>query len=477
MILIKEEIKKRIGLVFDKNYTQLFPYFVRLLRKTRLPYLKHNGFFMSALQMNMVERLFEWQKEWRKIKSSISRAESKKEKEELEERLLIYTEWIRIFQTIMDGIAWRNLKFNRPLIRLMSENIAPGHLNENDVKVFRRYLGRIPNLVIVNDLTRCLRISDFTWILPDGRVFLYEIKKSGKVLKDMGRILKETRKHKRFFSPQELRQCVVQAAIMDGKIIVPIRKNGKIKEEKKAEIISLDFPIKTHFSAIKKLIKKANKNGYTQAELEQGYFIGISAYDKMMESPDPTPYLKYRKKQFEKNVPEWLKNGKARITTICNYESFLQEGGHYTRNILPYSIVPFSAKDCVRLMMGSLYLKIYYNLDTLKEKIEKTGWIVEEKRSSDLKKKMELFEKESKEPGNFYTYNLDETLYYISKQDGDRTYYATVLYTEVMIMLSSMYKTEFLINNINSHFVNAKKHNLKGRTTATNFLYEQKILV
>ncbi len=484
MILPKEEFKKRAMLVGNKNYSQFFPWFVKLLKKSRFPYLKYNGFWMGAMQMNMLKALFKLQNEMRQVKIELAQATTKKGKSQKGKKLLIYKEWIRVLQTIADGVAWRNLKFNRPLIRLFSENNPPGHLNQinqNYVSVLSSYLGRMPNLVLINDLTRCLRIADLTRIFPGGRIILYEIKKSGKLVKNMNAIFNEMRRHKRFFSKQELKQWVVQSAIMNKKISVPILMNGRTHDELKAEIIDLDFPIQTHFAAIKELIKKADNNGYcyAQAELEQGYFIEISAYDEVVKKNNPDRSLQYRKVQFEKYAPEWLKNKKDRITTISNYESFLQEKGQYTRNILPYSTLPFSAKNCVRLMMGYLHVKIYYNLSILEEKIKKMGWTIKkkEKSLSYLKKQNQMARREYEKPGNFYKYNLNEVLYYLSKEDENGTYRTAILTTQVLIMLSSMYKTKFLINGINLLYSKAKKESRGAGTITINYLGEQKVLV
>jgi len=479
MISPKEEFKKRAMLVGNKNYLQLFNYFVKLLRKTRLPYLKHNGFFISSLQIIMLKTLSKWQKYLHQIKKDISRTTPEKEKNILEQKLLIYTEWIRIFQTIADGIAWRNLKFNRPLIRLFSENKSPGFINEDYINIFQKYLSRMSGFVIINDLTRCLRISDLTQILPNNKVFLYEIKKSGSVLKDIGYVLKEMKKHKRFFSNQERKQWVAQSAIIGKKIEVPIYQNGRIKEELRAEIIYLDFPIQTHFSTIKKLIKKADNNGYALAELEPGYFIEISAYDEITKRMNSGQYIQYKKAQFEQNAPEWYKNKKNKIITLSNYDSFLQEGGHYPRNFLPYSVLPFSIKDCVRLMMGCLYLRIYFNLDIFERKIKEAGWVVkkEEKDSIFFKKQRELYKKEYQEKGSIYKYKVDESLYHLSRNNENGTYETSILTTQILIMLTSMYKTDFLVDEINYLYSEARKIKPERRTITINYLGEQKTLV
>lgn len=80
MILSKEEFKKRVAIVGSKNYLQLFPWFVKLLRRARLPYLKYNGFWMGAIQMNMIKALFKFQKEMRQVKIELDQATTEREK-------------------------------------------------------------------------------------------------------------------------------------------------------------------------------------------------------------------------------------------------------------------------------------------------------------------------------------------------------------------------------------------------------------
>jgi len=478
MFLSKKEFVKRVSLVGNNNYTQIFSYFVWLLRKTRLPLLKYNGFFMGALQMSMLRTLSKWQKELLTIKKQFLLNPDEKEKKFLEEKMLIYTEWIRVFQTIADGIAWRNLKFNRPVIRLFSENNSPGYLSQDYVKVLCSFLNKVPNFVIANDLTRCLRVSDLTHILPDGKVLLYEIKKSGKLVKDVKYILNDMRKHKRPFSKQEIKQWIVQSSIIDKKIRVPIFENGRVSEELKAEIVESNFPVSTHFSAIKKLIREADKSGYAQKEVEPGYYVKVTAYDKMLKGPNADGYFKHIEQDIE-NKPDWLKNPKSKIITLSNYESFIQEEGQYTRNLIPYSVIPFSAKNCIRLMMGGLSLRIYYNLDVLKEKLEKNGWVVTEVNTTkeESKERNKLYKKEYREAGNFYKYDLDESLYILTKKDEAGTYKTSLPLTLVLTMMSSMYKSDFLVEGSSSGFLRAQKSKPKGHNITINFLGEKKVLI
>ena len=99
---IKKEVKKhldyiskRASLAAYRNYTQLFFYFVKALKRTRIPFLKRNGFWIGVLQFGMLRNLPKFQGEARSIRNKLkNNSAGEKEKEDLEHRLMIYQEWI-----------------------------------------------------------------------------------------------------------------------------------------------------------------------------------------------------------------------------------------------------------------------------------------------------------------------------------------------------------------------------------------------
>jgi len=470
MIVSKEDFTKYSLLSCDKNFNQNFGFFVRLLRRSRLPFLKTNRLFMSAIQMNMVRHLSYFQECVRKTKKEVKEASSVKDKDFSNQKMLILKEWIRVFQTITDGIAWRNLKFNRPIIRLMSENNSVGHMGKEEVDIYTSYLRHSREFIIINDLTRCLRISDITKILSNGKVVLLELKKSGKLQNDVLRVAAKMKKNKRFFTKQELKQWVAQWAIIDNKITVPLLKNGVVSNNLKAEIISSDIDIKNHFSKIRQLIKSAKKNGYSQEEVEEGYFIKVIFWDRyFVESEKNDDYqIKYGSK------PGWIKNNK-KILNFSNYDSFRQEEGQYTRNIIPYSVLPFSSKDAVYLMMGHIFIEEFINLDLFKKRFENDGWQVKEPDifcadKYEPIKEMNKFEDMDK-------YDRAEEQYVLSKSiDGNR-YFCEMPFTLVLIMMTSFYKIDFLIDAANFLFSRKDNCNSKSHPYTINFAKEYKNLI
>ena len=100
-----------------------------------------------------------------------------------------------------------------------------------------------------------------------------------------------------------------------------------------------------------------------------------------------------------------------------------------------------------------------------------------ERDSMFFKKQRELYKKSYQKKANIYQYEIDESLYCLTRKDKNGTYSATILITEILIMLTSMYKTDFLIDKINHLYLEVKRIKLKIRTITINHLGEKDVLV
>lgn len=473
----RDYLGKRIVLVASKNYTQLLPYFTRLLRKTRLPFLKRNGFWLGVMQMSMLRNLPKIQGELQKFQAELKDQNlNQEDKKDLEHKVLIYQEWIRIFQTITDGIAWRVLNFNRPVIRLLSENQGPGPISPSYAKILTKFTSTKSGINLINDLTRCLRIGDITRVTKDGTILLYEVKKGGRIVTELSHIFEEAKRHgPASISRQRHRHMTAQMSIINRSIEIPlISGNGKVDVLHRAEIVDSDISIPTHFWAIRKLIKKTDKTGFEQQELEEGYYVELTAWDKIGgSSSDP---VAERKKQALLGRPEWAKDKKSRVIDLSSVESFHREGTQYPRNFTPHSVLPFSNKDCVRLMMGCLEIKVFLNMDYLKERLEKEGWQVQymDIDSDNIGK--------SKRPGTgpmeeFMGEVINEDFLKLTRSDDDGTYHTVIPATLVIFALSSYYKIDFIINAINAGFSRGQQEKFRKRNVAINFTREKEALI
>lgn len=475
----RDYIGKRVALVADRNYTQLLPYFTKLLRRTRIPFLKRNAFWIGVLQIGMLRNLPRFQKEAREIRSQIKGGSlNEKEKKDLEHKLLIYQEWLRVFQTITDGVAWRVLDFNRPVIRLLSENDGPGHIHPTYAQILTRFVSSWSDVILINDLTRCLRIGDITRV-TDGKVLLYELKKDGDVVTGLSDIFDEVRKHgPTSISRQRHRHWTAQMSIVNRSIDIPlVASDGTVRDLHRAEIIDSDIEIPTHFDAIKALLKKAETTGFEQQELEEGYFVEITAWDKIASNPSDikSDSVVQRKKKAKSGRPDWCKDKKTRVIDLSSHESFHREGTQYPRNFTPQSVLPFSARDCVRLMMGCLEIKTFLNMDFLKKHLEEAGWQVREIDHDATPPR-------PKSPsgslaGEFMDEVPREDFYDLSKSDSEGTYHTVIPLTLIIFGLASYYKIDFLLRAINEGFDRGSKEKHRRRNITINFEREKEVLV
>lgn len=472
-----DSIIKRAQLVAFENYTQMFPWFVRALRLSRIPFLKKNHFWIGVLQLGMLRNLPRFQGWLRETRTKLENETlGKKEREHLEHIALIQHEWIRIYQTIIDGVVWRVLNFNRPVLRLLSENEGPGHIHLPYADILKKFISS-SDIILINDLSRYLRIGDITRITKEGKILLYELKKNGRVVSGMSDIFQEARRHgSGSISKQRHRHWTAQMSIANRSINIPVISGNLVRDEHRADMIDSNIFIPHHFNALERLIKKANETGFEQEEIEEGYFVEVTAFDTILfsvkESDDmKTNVLTHRKLEAENQRPSWLKDKKARNIDLSSFESFVYEGTQFPRNFTPQSVLPFSSRNCVRLMMGHLEIKVYYSIKVLKKKLEERGWRVKE---------VEQLARPVKErtlTGEFLPELPSEDFLDLSKREGDGEYHTIIPLTLILIALSSYYKTCFLLDAMEDGFERNKIEKPSGRKITINFTQEHTVLV
>ncbi len=485
MLLNKEEFINKATLIYDKGYNKNFQYFVGLLRLTRLPLLKRNGVFMGAMQSNMLKDLAGMQQELREYQKKVSEAADEIEKKKREKSVLGIKQWIRTLQTIADGIAWRSFKFNRPLLRVMSENKDSGGLVKEGydyVALLRRFLMMKP-FIIANDLTRFLRIGDITLFFPDGRIVIQEIKGKGSKLVDAGIILEEMKKHRIVPSSQKMRQkmrqLVAQMAIINNKIEVPIMEDGKMKGKLEVDILNLQFKISNHFAKIRRLIKLANRQHAAAQLVEKGYYIEVVAGEKM------TANVAEVVKKLREKDPGWINERDGSVIKLSNFDSMVDAGKDFPRNMPPYSVFPFSAHDCIRLTMGHLHIFVFVDLKVLKKRLEDQGWQVEDNavywsmvaEKEDTNEAEERLESSVATSRYMFDGQRDDEIFSISRTEGSLTYTSQILLTDVLVMASSFYAFDFILDAADLVYQNSQSKKEPRRTIARNYLGESDIFI
>lgn len=471
---IKGYISRVGSLIVREDYNKFFSNFVRTLRLSRLPFLKRYPLYVNATQMGMVSSLSKFQGAIKEGKERLRNERDEKQIELLKRGLTINKELVRVWQTIADGIAWRALRFNRPILRLLSENQSPGFIAPEEVPMYNIYLRKAKNVLLINDLTRYLRIGDLTMVSSDGRLWIYEIKESGKKLKDILTILSDMKKHHRWFGKQEIRHFVAQTAIVNHVISVPSVQRNEIKTSVNAEIVNLDFKLKSHLPVIKKMIRIANKKGFYSKLVEDGYYIVVTAFDVLVKNHEAREAWKRNK------IPEWISSEKN-ILRISSYYSFFQGEGHFPRNYTPCSVLPFKARDCVRIMMGHLEISVFYDLDILRKKLEQAGWVVEggnlKEATAQNSESIRAQEARPQSPLNFMQAPIQEELWFLKRSDesGD-VFGQQLILTYIIIVLSAYYQTDVIIQTLKEQYERAKV-NKNVRFITINLPGENKVLV
>jgi hypothetical protein len=459
--MFKNNNFKRVSdLIYTDYYKYLFGHAVSLLRQSRLPFLRKNNLWLGEIQQNMVKYRIRFEEI---VRRGGDKVRDKKEKDGFDIALRSNKEFLRVLKDIADGIAWRSLNYNRPIIRLMSEN-TPNNNISSDSETLVKLLGmrkKLSDKVIINDLTHCLKIGDLTVLTSENKIIVYEIKARQNKTEIIGiaEIYRRFNKNKQI-SRQLNKQWIVQDAIINKKINTPNRK---------VKIIDLDFKINTHIKKIKKLIKKSDRNNFASLLLEDGYHIEIFSLDRIFENKNNQGI----KKQFSPKEKGWSE------MTLClsNYDTFYSSTNDRLQNFTPYSILPFSSKNCVRLMMGQLYIRICFDFMVLKSKFEDAGWKVKIEDVENINIKNEEIIKKIKEgKGEFLEHIPDETIFILSKQDNNGEYIHKFSVNFVIIMISSFYSTDYLLDIIESAYQNAKSKNKNGGLSTFNFVRERYVL-
>ena len=479
MIYDKKQFVAIQSTLRTKNHKANFKRFVKLLRLSRLSFLKQNGLFLALFQNGLIDNIVYIQAEISKLSKEKSLAISREEDtKELDLPLTVNKETLRILFTITDGIVVRSFKFNRPLLRLMSENNSPGHLvkdSQDHVFLLRKMLFSFHNIRIINDLTRFLRIGDITSINKNGKIIIYEAKTNTKTgitkLRDVNNIFNEM-KSGNVPNKQNRRHLVAQMAIVNNRISIPedvTSVSDKYKERVGVDIVDLNFPIKNHLKKVEKIINQSRKKILVSEILEDGYVVNILSSDKT-STENQIEFLD----KFQELKPEWAKEKNGTTFNFSNYDTFIYEDGEFPRNILPYSVYPFSSKNCLRLMTGDVYVNIYFDSAFLKKKLEYSGWKVKEGNYFDIIRSPEKYQQKPRDNNRMFS-TKDPVLFEISKETPYGTYIEPILVTQVLNMMTSFYSTDFLVDAANKQFEISEPG--VGRYVAHNYLDERNIFI
>jgi hypothetical protein len=364
----------------------------------------------------------------------------------------------RIIKIIMDGIAWRNMDYNRPILRIMAENKPSGRIDINDsgfkglLRLADAIMHSQKSIILINDLTNFIRIGDLTEKIKKN-VFIHESKRRGKKLVNIFSIIKDINTN-RGVSKQSFRLFKVQTAITHKKIFLDGKKEVNIQD--------VNIKFKNHLKKVKKIIKKAKHKGFCSATITDHLIITCVDIIKVVE------LIREKKCTYEDVFQfnsEW--NESDFVLPFQNLDFFYKNEDYFIPNMTPYSVFPFPVKYCYELMSGRLLLRARLNITKLCEVFRNEGWEV------DLVD-IDNFVKKARKSGKIFPeiskmFEHDETILTLKKHSFNLSIPAVLLFRIGMDFMSA----ETLLDEVESIYEIAIKG--KDEMNMINNLGEKKV--
>ncbi len=407
MYMLEKDYAGRIAAALASLYYQEWiNYFEKVLRATRSK-LHNNKDTLLAIQLKLARietQLWDLLREGRgkakllHAKTSLTPQETK-DLRGFEENILIHEQLIRISRTICDGIAWRHLKYNRAFLLSSARGFGTGRVDVNsrefqsEFEWAYRISKALNSLVLINDLTRFLKVGDLTEI-NQNVAFIHEIKKYGKDVKNMFTL--QNVKGKAKISNQAKRLLELQRIAFAG--------GAKISDTN-VDTKKIDLELKTYTNKIKKLIRQSEKKMIVSENIEACLHVEVTNFKTIAEKKASIEELKGLSPKIETT---------DLLLTHSNWDSFYADKqGNFLRGAPPYSVYPFSAKDCLNLMSGNYLVKCTINVTKLKQILKENNWDIEERTEEDLDKQIADFEKDKET-----MFTVKDSLYAHVPEDG-----------------------------------------------------------
>lgn len=381
-MLGKEKSSKISQIIASSYYQKWVKYYQGVLRFTRDKRFRTNGKKLLVTQYGIAKTetmLWEKLREGRELakkyhnKPNLSKKE-KKELEGIEDHIFIHEQLVRISKTICDGIAWRNLDYNQMFLLSAARGFGSGAIDYKSKDFRGMYVlaynitERLGTTVIINDLTRFLRIGDLTDI-KDSVPFIHELKQYGKEVKNLFTL----RKVKGKISRQAVRLLELQRIALSAEAKIGNQIIGKNV---------IDLPLQTHLSKVEKLINRSKKEIVANEQVEP--FLTIEV----------TNFLELGNQKVRDIEAVKAKSVRTRADIVhSNWDTFYSdERGNFMRMFVPYSVFPFTNENCINLMSGNYLVKSMLDITKLKEFLIQHGWEIEDVNETDLDKQIGKYE-------------------------------------------------------------------------------------
>lgn len=326
---------KEINVIISSSgLLTIVPFLEEVLNKSRSGEI--SAAKLLELQGKIAEKLIVIEKQINLFKKIADRSKQNNEWRSRE----IYKAQHRILKRVMDGVAFRFLNFNRPVLRQLVDHQQTGHLTQGFLVELEKaaYITEKTGFyVILNDLTNFLRYGDLTIISPEGYL-MDEVKTTGKARGN-----------------QKKRLDTIIKNLNRGVYTIGNQSAQHVKVPGKP----------THFfTQVEAIINKS-----------KGAPEGIIA-DRI------SPYL-WVSSMYAPKMQEYYKsNGKLpplpsypfHIRDISAPTNSLMFFGEFSPNIVPFTVFPFSVSNIVDLMTGQIQLKVVMSEKELIKSFQGKGW-------------------------------------------------------------------------------------------------------
>ena len=399
--------------LFSSYFIELLSFLLRILRFSRLYLVKKNRILLFYIQLAIAKTLtgcyraiqegkIEIKRLKNKIKSETTQKKRTKLKQQLEAmqiRLFAHKNIARILKTIVDGIVWRNMHFDRSILRLIASNRKTGFIDINEpgfrgvINIAKSILWNRKNKVIINDISNFLRVGDLTEISKSG-IFIHEIKGKGKRIKNIFSLLQDIKRTSKISKQSEM-LLKVQTALSHRKIFIDNSQTVQIR--------NIKVPFKNYLNDVKKIILKAKREGFFSKKITD--YLVVSCLD-LKQSVQLKKEGKIKDWKEFKTAEDW--ESTDFILPFTNTDTFYKNEDFFIPNMTPYSIFPFSSRICLELLSGRLILTARLNISKIYHYFGENGWAVDGIGLNELIKRGQRIK--SLYPNIYEAYHFDETL-------------------------------------------------------------------
>lgn len=352
-----EHIARIEGFLIDSRLPDTFlnPHALFLLQRDIVDYLSALGQTLRA---------------GKKFRGAAEKEENPDATKQYASGLTVNKALVSAVQSVADGVAWRLLKFDRQLIRVMSAPkkprgsvdlpVAYPGMEDAAIKLMYNNGSRI----VFNDVTHYLRSGDLTEFLPSSKIIIHELKQNGKTVKNAYTVADQLSKHgpKTLVSKQMQNVIFAQKAFSEREISV----NGDT-----VVFQDINLPFSTNLVAIRELISEARKSYFARTKF--GNYLEVYCMDFKATIYNSLNREPQSWRRFDLNSSF---DPSDVAVNLDSWDSWYEEEGDFTRNKTPYSVYPFSVSDCMGLISGELRLMSRLNLSELHRLYRASGWEV-----------------------------------------------------------------------------------------------------